>query len=57
MLVEWPDRLGGLAPEDALRIALAPADEADGEEARVATLSGWPAERLRAVAAAAGPVP
>ncbi len=57
VLVEWPDRLGGLAPEDALRIALAPADEADGEEARVATLSGWPAERLRAVAAAAGPVP
>ncbi|MBW8268902.1 tRNA (adenosine(37)-N6)-threonylcarbamoyltransferase complex ATPase subunit type 1 TsaE [Caldovatus aquaticus] len=48
VLVEWPDRLGPLAPEGALRVALAPGA---GEEERVATLSGWPAERLRRVLA------
>lgn len=48
VLVEWPDRLGPLAPEDALRISLAPGE---GEEAREAVLSGWPAERLAAVLA------
>ncbi|HUB11408.1 MAG TPA: tRNA (adenosine(37)-N6)-threonylcarbamoyltransferase complex ATPase subunit type 1 TsaE [Acetobacteraceae bacterium] len=37
-LVEWPDRLGALRPPDALTIALNPS----GEEARRATLSGWP---------------
>lgn len=35
-LVEWPDRLGGLAPEGALRVALAVAG--DG---RLVTLGGW----------------
>jgi tRNA threonylcarbamoyladenosine biosynthesis protein TsaE len=39
LLVEWPDRLGPLAPEGALRIALAQGAE-DGS--RIATLSGWP---------------
>lgn len=39
VLVEWPDRLGGLRPADALTIALAP--EAAGD-ARAATLIGWP---------------
>jgi tRNA threonylcarbamoyladenosine biosynthesis protein TsaE len=39
VLVEWPERLGALAPADALRVALAPAAR---EEAREATLSGWP---------------
>jgi tRNA threonylcarbamoyladenosine biosynthesis protein TsaE len=39
VLVEWPERLGALAPPDALRVALAPAPE---EAARDATLSGWP---------------
>ncbi|MDE2582021.1 MAG: tRNA (adenosine(37)-N6)-threonylcarbamoyltransferase complex ATPase subunit type 1 TsaE [Rhodospirillales bacterium] len=38
VLVEWPDRLGPLGPEDALVVRLAPA----GEDAREATLSGWP---------------
>ena len=45
VLVEWPDRLGPLAPSDALRIALAHA----GEDARAATISGWP-DRLAALA-------
>jgi tRNA threonylcarbamoyladenosine biosynthesis protein TsaE len=39
VLVEWPDRLGDLRPADALTVALAPTDS---EEARVATLHGWP---------------
>jgi len=39
VLVEWAERLGALAPRDALRIALAPGA---GEEARIATLEGWP---------------
>ena len=38
VLVEWPDRLGHLAPTDALRIALEPGT---GEDARRAHLSGW----------------
>jgi tRNA threonylcarbamoyladenosine biosynthesis protein TsaE len=47
VLVEWPDRLGALRPEDALVLALAPGA---GEEERVAILSG-PPERLRGLAA------
>jgi tRNA threonylcarbamoyladenosine biosynthesis protein TsaE len=39
VLVEWPDRLGELAPSDALTIALAPGA---GEDQRIATLTGWP---------------
>jgi tRNA threonylcarbamoyladenosine biosynthesis protein TsaE len=39
VLVEWPDRLGVLRPEDALTIALAPGA---AEEERRATLTGWP---------------
>jgi tRNA threonylcarbamoyladenosine biosynthesis protein TsaE len=38
VLVEWPDRLGPLAPPDALRVGLEPV----GETERTATLSGWP---------------
>lgn len=38
VLVEWPDRLGPLAPPGALRLSLAPAER---EEAREAELSGW----------------
>lgn len=48
-LIEWPDRLGTLAPASALRIDLAPTQEA---ESRCATLSGpepW-AGRLQGVA-------
>ncbi len=37
VLVEWPDRLGGLAPAGALRLAL----EFAGGDARRATLAGW----------------
>ncbi len=47
VLVEWPERLGALAPRDALVIRLAPGE---GEEARIATLSGWD-ERLGALRA------
>lgn len=47
VLVEWPDRLGALAPANALRIALAPGTT---DDARVATLSGWD-DRLKALAA------
>ena len=47
VLVEWPDRLGALAPADALRITLEPGD---GEEARRAHLSGWD-DRLDRLAA------
>lgn len=38
VLVEWPDRLGPLRPDDALTISLALSDG----DARVATLTGWP---------------
>lgn len=38
VLVEWPDRLGPLRPEDALEIAFRPS----GGEERQAVLSGWP---------------
>ena len=37
VLVEWPERLGALAPAGALRIVLTPLDE-DGREA---LLTGW----------------
>ncbi len=47
VLVEWPDRLGALRPDDAIGLALAPGA---GEEERVATLSG-PPERLRGLPA------
>ena len=47
VLVEWPDRLGALRPDDAIALALAPGA---AEEARVATLSG-PPERLRSLPA------
>ena len=42
VLVEWPDRLGALAPDDALRLRLAPA----GETARTAVLEGWAGRRF-----------
>jgi tRNA threonylcarbamoyladenosine biosynthesis protein TsaE len=47
VLVEWPERLEGLAPPDALSIALRPGGP-DGE-AREAVLTGWPGRlhRLR----------
>ena len=41
VLVEWPDRLGPLAPRDALRIALRPRTGEAGE-AREAEVQGWP---------------
>lgn len=43
VLVEWPERLGALAPSDALEVSLAlPDAERGDEEARLATLAGWP---------------
>ena len=46
-LVEWPDRLGGFAPAEALRITLEPGAE---DDARIAHLAGWD-DRLKALAA------
>lgn len=44
VLVEWPDRLGALRPDDALTIRFAP----PAANARLAVLSGWP-ERITAL--------
>jgi tRNA threonylcarbamoyladenosine biosynthesis protein TsaE len=38
LLLEWPDRLGGLRPVEALTVALHPT----GADSRRAVLSGWP---------------
>lgn len=38
VMVEWPDRLGDLAPDDALRLELQP----HPDQSRLALLSGWP---------------
>ena len=46
VIVEWPERLGALRPEGALVVRLA---YGAGEEARVAVLSGWAAERLAGI--------
>lgn len=43
VLVEWPERLGSLAPEDALTVTLAPVP--GDAEAREVTLSGWEGRR------------
>lgn len=55
VLVEWPDRLGRLTPDDALRIGLsllpASSPDPDGDQPRQAILSGWP-DRLAGVMAA-----
>ena len=45
VIVEWPDRLGALRPDDALTITLA---HGTGD-ARTATLAGWP-DRIAALA-------
>ena len=45
VLVEWPDRLGALCPDDALTIVLA-LEEGD---TRLATVSGW-ADRIGRIA-------
>ena len=39
VIVEWPDRLGALRPSNALELALEPGAT---DQARIATLSGWP---------------
>lgn len=44
VIVEWPDRLGALRPEDALTVELS---HAEGD-ARQAVLTGWP-DRLEAL--------
>ncbi len=46
VVVEWPDRLGDLRPDDALTVRLAPGNAPD---ARTAVLSGWP-DRLAGIA-------
>lgn len=48
VLVEWPDRLGPLAPADALRVTLQPLAGGTEEDApRRVVLEGWP-DRLAA---------
>ena len=47
LLVEWPERLGGQVPEDAMTVTL---EHGATEAARIATFSGGPA-RLRQVLA------
>ncbi len=49
VIVEWPDRLDAARPTGALDIRLRTVDDAQG---RRATLSGWPPDRLAALAAA-----
>ena len=44
-LVEWPDRLGSLRPDDALSVTF----DINGEETRRALLSGW-TDRLDRIA-------
>ena len=39
VLVEWPERLGHLRPPDALTVTMA---HGGTEDARIATLDGWP---------------
>lgn len=39
VIVEWPERLGGERPAEALVVRMA---YGEGEEERVATLAGWP---------------
>jgi len=46
VLVEWPERLGHLRPAQALMLTLAPGGT---EEARIATLEGWP-DRIQELA-------
>jgi tRNA threonylcarbamoyladenosine biosynthesis protein TsaE len=41
VMVEWPDRLGTLAPADALHVTLSHAPDRGAPEARHATLAGW----------------
>ena len=51
VLVEWPERLGALAPSGALRVSLRfPAGAAGDGQARLARLRGWP-DRLAALLA------
>ena len=47
VLVEWPDRLGALMPDDALTLRLEPV--AAMPERRIATLGGWQHRRLAAM--------
>ena len=39
VLVEWPDRLGALVPDDALSLRLEPVPDSPGS--RIAVLAGW----------------
>jgi len=39
VLVEWPDRLGALRPDEALNLTLAPGGD---DDQRIVTLAGWP---------------
>ncbi len=47
-LIEWPDRLGGLLPPDALRITLLDAETPDARRAGIVADAAW-ARRLEGV--------
>ena len=51
VVVEWPDRLGALRPDGALRIRI---EHGEGDD-RTATLDGWPEARLAVLSAADEP--
>ncbi len=53
VLVEWPDRLGPLAPPDALRVGLGHLPDPDARALLLAGPAPW-AERLRGLAEAWG---
>ena len=48
-LIEWPDRLAGLLPPDALRISLLPGDSPDARRAEICADAAW-AARLAGMA-------
>jgi tRNA threonylcarbamoyladenosine biosynthesis protein TsaE len=52
-LVEWPDRLGPLAPPQALRLRLEPAEDGAARRVTLEGGKGW-AERLDGLAEAVG---
>jgi tRNA threonylcarbamoyladenosine biosynthesis protein TsaE len=41
VLIEWPERLGSLLPQDRLHIALAPGPAPDVRMARIEALGSW----------------
>ncbi len=49
-LIEWPERLGELLPEERLDVAIAPGTTSDSRTIRVAASPGWSGRLARMVA-------